>query len=891
MIKLPVIKLIEINQMKKTNIYFLRVLAVTILFLMPIDTLAQATPELNEEFLNSLPSDVRDELLEQIEADKPNTKIDYGVFSTLINKNSAKDFIDQELLSLEDAEDPKEISLGDLRPFGEAFFSGYPSTFLPVTEPGLGSNYILSAGDTLSVNISGSIEIESELTITRMGNINIPKIGKLQLSGLTLNQANDKVKSFIQSRYVGSEVYITLSEVADIQVILSGFVEVPGIYTLSGGNSILGAIRSAGGISENGSYRNINLKRDGKIVANLDLYNLLLRGELGLDIPLQAGDVIHVEYLKKSVSIYGGVKQPAKFEVIDESLFDIIAYAGGSISNSELNSVSLASLDGTSYIAKDINSESFNSTKLQSNDIIFVPFFDISFAGFVDIEGGFIQNGRFALGSDLEFILSRENLANDSYPLAFLLKDYNQESKSSKWVLSEELQLSSLSEGDKVVALSNNDINFLNSRILKDFFTQPQLVGKYQNCKLFKNLYDLKFSSKFEEAKKVLGAYKLIDDGPTNSQFTDLKLDPNQAVLASNSNDAINTTSLFRVQKCSIEYSAFFDDDPESLIYLILNSVNIEGSSHKSGIFPASQTASLKKYIEYSHIFSNEDSPKTLYISNSQNTKAVDFNDADNIIIKPGYSINFPNKIINETNLVTISGAVKNPGKYFLSPNTRLSQLIKISGGLEDNAYAIGGMLHRESAKRIEEEYHQRLYDNLIQTLSTELTQGTAIPFEGLNLILKEFKSIRPSGRVIAEFNPSILSRNPSSDIILEKHDSIHIPARTNVVYVLGEVLTPGPQNYNADYNFQDYIERAGGFTEFVQKGAIIQILPNGESRRLKAGLFNEFFDSSSILPGTVIYATKDISKLNNLKLASTLAPVISSIAISLASLNSISNN
>ena len=85
MIKLSVIKLIEINQMKKTNIYFLRVLAVTILFLMPIDTLAQATPELNEDFLDSLPSDVREELLEQLEADKPNTKIDYGVFSTLIN--------------------------------------------------------------------------------------------------------------------------------------------------------------------------------------------------------------------------------------------------------------------------------------------------------------------------------------------------------------------------------------------------------------------------------------------------------------------------------------------------------------------------------------------------------------------------------------------------------------------------------------------------------------------------------------------------------------------------------------------------------------------------------------------------------------------------------------
>ena len=103
-------------------------------------------------------------------------------------------------------------------------------------------------------------------------------------------------------------------------------------------------------------------------------------------------------------------------------------------------------------------------------------------------------------------------------------------------------------------------------------------------------------------------------------------------------------------------------------------------------------------------------------------------------------------------------------------------------------------------------------------------------------------------------------------------------------------MLSPGPQNYNSNYTFSDYIERAGGLTQFVDNGAIIQVLPNGESRRINIGRFSKLFDESTILPGTVIYATKDISKLNNLKLASTLAPVVSSIAISLASLNSISD-
>lgn len=889
--------------MKNKNLYTF--LAILHLF-FPSKLFAQeALPELNEEFLNSLPSDVRDELLGTLQNEKPDTKLDYGVFSTLVNKDAAKDFIQEELLALEDKIDPRDITLEDLRPFGENFFSGYPSTFLPVNEPGLGSNYILSTGDILSINVTGSIELNDEMTITRMGNVNIPKVGKVQLSGLTLSQGFEKVKDFIQSRYVGAEVYITLSEVADIQVIISGYVEVPGIYTLSGGNSILGAIRLAGGIADNGSYRNINLKRDGEIIANLDLYDLLLKGELAFNIPLQAGDVVHVEHTKKTVSIFGGVKQPAIFEIINETLGDIIDYAGGPASNAKLSSISLASVNGTSYIEQVIALEKFQDTSLVSNDIIFIPFLDLSFNGFIDFEGAFITKGKFASESNFNKIVSKNNLHSSAYPLAFLIKNFNQESKSSKWILSEEIKPDTLSTGDKVIALSHSDVQFMNSSSLKNYFDKPQLNGIYKNCYLFEYIYDLRHSSRFADSKRVLDSFTDIDSAvkDAESKYAESANNKLQSSSSADRNSLYrrnyeerklfkeNQSNIFNDQQCKIKYSSFFDSDPESLLYLILNSINIEGSSHNSGIFPASQTATLDKYVEYSHIYSNDDSPKTLYLSNSKNTISVDFVDAKDVVIRPGYSINFPNKLISETNLVTISGSVKNPGKYFLSPNTRLSQLIEMSGGLDDNAYPMGGVLYRESAKKIEAEYQQRLYDNLIQVLSSELTQGTAIPFDGLNLILNEFKSIKPTGRVIAEFNPSILNRNPSSDIILEKLDQIYIPPRSNVVYVLGEVLTPGPQNYNSDFSFQDYIDRAGGLTEFVQKGAIIQILPNGESRRLKAGMFNEFFDSSTILPGTVIYATKDVSKLNNLKLASTLAPIVSSIAISLASLNSISND
>jgi polysaccharide export outer membrane protein len=872
------------NILKKSKLF---VLSTIVLSFISLNLYSQDAPlGLNEEFLQSLPDDVRDDLLQQIGDEPPTEAVDYGVFSTLINKNSTNEFINQELLDTREPQDIREIGIDDLRPFGENFFSQYPSTFLPVTEPGIGSSYIIGPGDLLTVNVTGALELTQQISVSRMGNINIPKVGKFQISGLTLEQANQLTSDFVKSRYSGSNAYLTLSEISDIQVILSGFVEVPGIYTLAGSNSILGAIRAAGGISNLGSYRHIELKRDGQVVQTLDLYRLLLDGDLSLDSALKAGDVVHVSPRKSVVRIYGGVKRPAKFEIIDESIDDLIRYAGGSFYESPIELISLARLTDSAYSSQSIASNNFNNTAVQSNDIIYVPFTDIAKDNFIDFQGAFVRQGKFASGSNLTKIISAQNLTENAYPLAFLIRDYNYLSKVKKLMLVENLDAGSLSASDTVFALSQEDIKFINSNVIKNFFTNPVLDGLYKNCKLFKSLEDVANSSRFMAAKEIINSRANHQDIFKKTE-QDVTLEEIKAPLVGQPPQSI---TLFTNEKCEIEYHPIFDQDPEIIIYLILNSIHVEGPSYDSGLLPVSRTATLDKYINFTNIYENNTSPQKVFLTSPDQTIEVKFIDAPNVTVSPGQSINFPNIDLISANVVSISGAVQNPGDYYVSESTKLSQVIDMAGGYKDTAYPLGGSLLRESAMKVEEQYHQRLYDNLIQTLSTELAQGTSIPFDGLSLILTEFKSIKPVGRVIAEFNPRNLAKNPSADIILESKDRIHIPPRSNIVYVLGEVLSPGPQNYNSSYTYSDYIERAGGLTQFVDNGAIIQILPNGESRRIKMGRFSKLFDESAILPGTVIYATKDISKLNNLKLASTLAPVVSSIAISLASLNSISD-
>ena len=240
-------------------------------------------------------------------------------------------------------------------------------------------------------------------------------------------------------------------------------------------------------------------------------------------------------------------------------------------------------------------------------------------------------------------------------------------------------------------------------------------------------------------------------------------------------------------------------------------------------------------------------------------------------------------------NRVKISGEVNKPGYYYVSKNERLSSLLDKAGDYTESAYPIGGTLLRRSAKQLEIDYNEKLYAQIIKNLSTEIVTGNNVPFQTISFILNEFRSIQPNGRVITQFNKPIIKSDKSQDIILENGDEIFIPKRSNIVYVFGEVLNPGPQVFSTSNSLNDYVKSAGGYTNLVDDTSIILVYPDGKSKLINKSIFS--FSNDDILPGSVIYASRDLRKLDNLRLASTLAPIVSSIAISLASLNSISND
>ena len=166
-----------------------------------------------------------------------------------------KNRLEADLLELErrlDSDDSIEISQ-DLKLYGSDFFNTFQTSFMPINEPNPDSGYMLDVGDVLEIQLVGPNEYTEELSINSDGSISMPYIGKIVIAGLSLNDASQLIKSNVNSALIGNEAFISLSEIRDVNIIVTGNAENPGIYTLTGNSNILHALSAAGGISKYGS--------------------------------------------------------------------------------------------------------------------------------------------------------------------------------------------------------------------------------------------------------------------------------------------------------------------------------------------------------------------------------------------------------------------------------------------------------------------------------------------------------------------------------------------------------------------------------------------------------------------------------------------------------------
>ena len=364
--------------------------------------------------------------------------------------------------------------------YGHKVFNSRALTFEPSDNLATPQNYRLGPGDEVIIDIWGTSEDHLRQTISPEGSIMISQVGPVYLNGMTIADANRHVKGIFAKKYAGvtdaeTDVQVTLGQVRTIQVDIMGEVATPGTFRLSPFSSVVHALYRAGGINSIGSLRNIQVLRNGKKIAGVDIYDYLFDGKTAGNIRLQEGDVIIVPPYEQLVNIDGNVKRPMYYEIKPgETIQTVIDYAGGFTGDAYSGMVRLARQSATENELYNIDREEFASYRLKDGDILTVGTILDRYANRVELKGAVYRPGMFAINKELstvgQLIKKADGLTDDAYADRVLL--YREGPELQLEVLS--LDLKAILNGTAPdVKLKRNDLLVISS--IKEIQDRGQL--------------------------------------------------------------------------------------------------------------------------------------------------------------------------------------------------------------------------------------------------------------------------------------------------------------------------------------------------------------------------------------------------------------------------------
>lgn len=718
-----------------------------------------------------------------------------------------------------------------IKPFGYDLFASDPSTFAPGNEVPIPSDYRIGPGDLVEIQLFGQRNDSFSLGISREGMVRFPGIGPIHAfeKGTSFIELKNHLKEKIQEHLgEGVQSAITLGAFRSIRIFLLGEVRKQGAYTVSALSTTINALLSCGGIKETGSLRNIQLKRGGKIISTLDLYDLLLHGDTSADHSLQPGDVIFVPVVEKQISISGAVRRPAKFEIRGvETLNDALELAGGFEGRAYLSNIRLERL-GKDFrpIVKNLSIPSDSSYKILTGDVISLGsasskvMNSVSLLGNVERPGEYEWRKDLTLGdlidssndllpsTDLNYGLIRRKLENGSIKvISFAPAElFNQGAKQSVF----------LEKQDAVFFFSNKTprTDLLNG-ILDD-------LRRQSNSKEYANVVEVGGLVRFP------GKYPIVE-GMKLSQL----LDASGGFL-----DAAYTLSA-EITRLSV-------DDEQQATVKHLNLDNLDDLNI---------TSSLKIHpYDYLHV------------------KRIPY---------------WTDKLT-----VTLSGEFIFPGTYQILRGETVSQLIARAGGLTDQAFAGGAVFSRENLRESEEKQKKRLISQLesdlaTATLSSANAEESAQTAAAAQSMLSKLRNQESQGRLVIDLG-LILDTNASSDILIKDGDILFIPALPYAVSVTGEVQFPSSHLFKEKLDVKDYIYKSGGYTQNADEARTFVVKADGSVLAQKGNAwFGKGSATKTISEGDVIVVPIDLKQTRWLENLTYSTQIIYQLAVAAAAVNS----
>jgi protein involved in polysaccharide export with SLBB domain len=634
------------------------------------------------------------------------------------------------------------------------------TTFQPNLNIATPVNYVLGTGDQLNINIYGYSQDAIKQSVTPEGNIYLPSgIGPVHVAGLTVDAAKARITERLAKIYVGLKsssfgpkntyLEVTLGDIRSIRVSVLGEAIRPGTFTVSSLSAAMNVIYAAGGPSELGSFRNVQVIRNGRIVATLDLYDLLLTGVLRNNVRLQDNDNIRIPGFVSHVELQGNTRRNNIFELLPgETMERLLFYGGGFTANAYKKRVKVTRLTNREIKVIDVVDDQYKSFPMQDGDIAVVEAVLNRFENQVTIGGAVYRPGTYSLDQNKtlkELVASAEGLKGDALTgrvnVVRTREDMSSENITvdlGKVLAGTEPDLP-LQREDQVVVTSKFDLAEYGEISIQGEVNKPGPLGYRANMTL-------------EDAFVLAGGLR------------------EAAALA-----------------------------------------QVEVVRRKKDVDPTSATAQIADVFRFSV-------DRNLELSNDNKFFLQPY---DQVVVRrsPNYQIQ---------TFANIEGEVILPGSYPIqTKDQKVSDLVKMSGGLTPQAYVPGATLIR-TVKLSEAELEQR--QRSVTELSDDNTRKAAVDIDAVEENKQEAIGIDLR---------RIMDRPGSSeDILLQEGDILRIPKRLETVRIQGEVLLPTTVKFRVNQTFQDYISQAGGFTERSMRKRAFVVYANGSVDRTRRFMF-----------------------------------------------------
>lgn len=725
-----------------------------------------------------------------------------------------------------------------LEPFGYDVFGSRSAGFEPATSGPVPPDYVLGPGDSVRVQLFGNVNGIYEFEVSRDGVLNLPELGPITVAGLPFSEFRRDLNQRVEQMLIGTQVSVTMGQLRTIQVFVLGDANWPGSYVISSLSTISNALYASGGVSEIGSLRRIQLKRSGRTVASLDLYDLLLRGDTSGDQRLQPGDVIFIPPVGETVGVSGAVRRPAIYELRGETRVDeLIALAGGLRPVAYPSAARIQRIDEDNRritVSVDIESSEGARATLSDGDTVYIPEVlpklqdsvvlagHVQRPGAVELRSGMrladlIPSANYLLpGADTSYILiRREDDQNRVYVVSANLDDVWSNTNSAENVV--------LRARDTVYVFS---LAFGRQRVI-----QPLLEELNLQARVGEPFGEVSISG----SVKAPGTYPL----ESGMRISDL-----------------------------IRAGGRLSEEAYTLRAELARYEIVDGEHRTSDVIDVDLDAILRGNRSADLVLKEHDNLRISTVPEWDSLWSV-----------------------------TLEGEIKFPGIYRIRRGETLRQVLERAGGLTAASFPEGAIFLRESLREREQKQINALARRLetdLATLSLEArdTSGGQALETGESL-LRQLREFRAVGRLVIDLE-QLAARSTGSELVndveLRDGDELLVPKQSQEITVLGETQQNTSHLFQPGLSRDDYIEMSGGLTRRADKKRIYIVRASGA---VVTGNRSRWFgrrQGGELRPGDTIVVPLDTDRIRPLTFWTNVTQILYQGALAVAAIQTFNN-